>query len=62
MRAMIHGVHTGTFIGVLATGKTITYQAMAMYRIASGKMAEEWTRLDSVSVMRQLGFLPPPSG
>jgi predicted ester cyclase len=47
------GTHTGTFLDVPATGRTITAQEFSMYRVSSGKIVENWGDLGS-SVRDQL--------
>ena len=41
------GTHTGTFLGIPATGRVITVRELAMYRIHDGKIAECWGDLGS---------------
>ena len=36
------GTHTGTFRGVIATGRELRTQELVMYRFADGKIAECW--------------------
>jgi predicted ester cyclase len=44
-------VHSGTFLGVAPTGEETTYTAIHIHRIADGKIAEEWSESDFLSVM-----------
>jgi predicted ester cyclase len=48
------GTHTGTFLGVAPTGRSITIQEFATYRISDGKIAEVWGTADNVSLLEQL--------
>jgi predicted ester cyclase len=41
------GTHTGTFLTIPATGRTITAQEFAVYRIANNKITACWGNLDS---------------
>lgn len=36
------GTHAGTFLGVPATGRVISAQELAMYRVDDGKIVECW--------------------
>jgi predicted ester cyclase len=36
------GTHTGTFLGVPATGRTISAAELAVYRVDRGKIVEVW--------------------
>ena len=51
------GTHLGVFRGMAPTGKPITFTGMTLYRIAQGKIAEQWTVEDGVSLYQQLGLL-----
>ncbi len=57
-RATFSGTHKGDFLGVPATGKSVTWSAIVIIRIAGGKIAEEWINADFLSLMRQLGAVP----
>ncbi len=51
------GSHKGEIKGVPPTGKLITVSGMSIIRIANGKIAEEWTSRDDLSMMQQLGLV-----
>jgi len=57
-RWRMHGTHTGEYMGVPATGKEVATQGMSMYRIADGKIVEDWSVMDMLGVMQQLGLVP----
>ena len=38
-----HGTHTGEYIGIPATNKTMRWETMIMSRIVEGKIVEEWS-------------------
>jgi steroid delta-isomerase-like uncharacterized protein len=50
--------------GIPPTGKDMEVTAIAVHRIADGKIAEHWSEVDSAALMSQLGLisLPEPSG
>ena len=51
----------GDFIGMIpADGKHLSLETHDFYRLDSGKIAEVWHLEDMMSVMGQLGMLPPP--
>jgi steroid delta-isomerase-like uncharacterized protein len=54
------GTHTGEFRGLPATGKQITISAFLTERIRDGKVVEHWSLFDQMSLMQQLGVIPPP--
>ena len=59
-RLAVRGTHTGEFMGSPPTGKAITFSGTDTYRVAGGKLAENWASADWLSMMQQLGVTPPP--
>ena len=51
--------HKGSFHRIPPTGKSVRVAGINTYRIASGRIAEEWEQTDSLGLLRQLGVLPP---
>ena len=49
------GTHDGPFIGLEATGRRIEIDEISIYRLAAGKVAEQWCLADDLTLMRQLG-------
>lgn len=58
VRYRFQGTHEGTFLGIPATTKRITYSGILIYRILNGKIAEQWTEFDLLGFLKQLGALP----
>lgn len=54
------GTNTQAGMGFPATGKKIKIDGMTLFRFKAGKICEEWSVWDMLSVMRQAGLLPPP--
>jgi steroid delta-isomerase-like uncharacterized protein len=52
------GTHNGDAMGIAATGKSFTISGIAIYRIANGKIQEEWDYSDMLGLMQQLGLVP----
>jgi len=52
------GTNTGTGNGLPATGKKAELAGITIWRIADGKIKEEWSAFDQLSMMKQLGLLP----
>lgn len=56
--AMVHfrdtGTHKGPFEGIEPTGRKITVQEFASYRVVDGKITEMWVTVDMSSLMQQL--------
>ena len=52
--------HTGTFQGIPPTGKEATITSTDIYRIVNGRIMEQWTEGNLLSLMQQLGVIPTP--
>ena len=55
------GTHRGELMGVEPTGKPIEVDAISVFRIADGKIAEEWTVWDALGLLQQVGAVPAPA-
>jgi steroid delta-isomerase-like uncharacterized protein len=60
IRITLHGTHTGTFMGVPATGKRFAIGAIDVLRLVESKVVEHWGVMDTFGLMQQLGVVPPP--
>src|SRR5215813_1746386 len=58
------GTNTGAGNGLPATGKKGELAGITIWRIVNGKIKEEWSAFDQLSLMQQLGLLAnqKPSG
>jgi len=54
VRVRFRGTHTGEFLGIPATGRTIDYVSHEFYRVADGLVAEEWICSDLSTLLRQI--------
>jgi steroid delta-isomerase-like uncharacterized protein len=52
------GTNTGTGNGLPATGKKAELAGITIWRIVDGKIKEEWSAFDQLSMMKQLGLIP----
>jgi C-1 hydroxylase len=51
------GTHTGDFFGLPYTGNKVTMRAVAIYRIANGKLVEGWFINDGLDMFKQIGAI-----
>jgi steroid delta-isomerase-like uncharacterized protein len=51
------GTHAGDWLGLPATGRAYSFDAVDIFRIEDGKLAEHWDVLDIYSLFRQLGAI-----
>ncbi len=50
--------HTGQFLGIPPTGKTLHWTEVHMSRVKDGKIVEHWGHIDIDTMFRQLGINP----
>ncbi len=56
------GTQRGPFLGIPATGKSVTVKGVVIDRLSGGKMADSRILMDSLGMMQQLGVIPTPGG
>lgn len=54
-RFTLRGTHKAEFLGVPATGRSISIAVINIYRFEDGRVAEVWQLPDALGLMRQLG-------
>jgi predicted ester cyclase len=59
-RFVVEGTNQSSLFGFPATGSRIWWDEIDMYRIADGKIVEEWSSPDFTNVLYQLGAYTPP--
>jgi SnoaL-like polyketide cyclase len=57
MRAPIRG----ELLGIPATGKHVRVGSISIFRVAGGKITENWEQWDRLALLQQLGVLPAPA-
>src|SRR3954462_2853943 len=57
-RLTMRDTHRGEFVGIPATGRTVDYTSIEIYRTEDGKLAEEWISSDTATLMRQVTKTP----
>ena len=64
VRSTWTGLYTGTVRGVAIVGKPVALVYTNIYRVAGGRIVENWAVADGASLAKQLGFViaPPASG
>ncbi|MFF4490260.1 ester cyclase [Streptomyces sp. NPDC001544] len=50
--------HQGTFLGIPATGRPVSFQSIDIWRVEDGLLAEHWDQLNMDDLFRQLGVDP----
>jgi predicted ester cyclase len=58
-RFTMYGTHRGDFMGISATGRSIAVKGVVIDRVVNGKWKESRLLMDNLSLLQQLGALPP---
>jgi steroid delta-isomerase-like uncharacterized protein len=53
-----NGTHSGELMGIAPTGKSLSVDAISIFRVADGKLTEEWTVWDTLGLLQQIGAVP----
>ncbi len=59
-RTTARATNTGEFNGIPATGNQVTWTEIHIYRLKDGKIAEQWSEIDLLGLLTQLGAIPAP--
>jgi len=59
-RCSVAGTHKGAFNGVPATGKKVQFTEMHMYQLKGGKIVAQWSNVDVLAILMQIGAVPAP--
>ena len=57
-RLTLHATHGGEFQGIPATGRAVAGAGTSIFRLAEGRIVEEWWHQDLLSIMKQLDAMP----
>jgi predicted ester cyclase len=61
-RLRLRGTHTGTLLGIPATGRRADAGLMVIARFDDrGKWVEDWASWDQLGLLQQLGVIPAPA-
>ncbi len=60
VRAVVEGTHKGDLLGIPASGRRVKWDAVDVYRVADGKIAEEWAADDLLAFVYGVGAYTPP--
>ena len=57
VRAVVEATHEGDLLGIPASGRHVQWDAVDVYRVADGKIADHWGSRDDLGLLKQLGLL-----
>jgi len=55
-----HGTHKGQFLGLAPTNRSASVAGTSIYRFDGGKIVEQWSDWNLLSLMEQLGLATAP--
>jgi steroid delta-isomerase-like uncharacterized protein len=58
VRWTAEGTHRGTLLGFPPSGRRFQFGGTSIFRVAGGKVAEQWEAWDRLSLLQQLGIIP----
>lgn len=56
-RLTLSGTHAGSFAGVPASGRFMSWGSMRFYRVGDGRVVETWAIQDRLGLFQQLGLV-----
>ncbi|MEE8466325.1 MAG: ester cyclase [Dehalococcoidia bacterium] len=59
-RTQTSATHTGEFNGIPPTGRQVGWTEIHIYRLEDGKIVEQWSEIDLLGLLVQLGAFPGP--
>jgi steroid delta-isomerase-like uncharacterized protein len=60
VRLVVTGTLKGDLIGIPASNSTVTWDAVDVYRLQDGRIAEEWAAEDLTAILRDSGTFKAP--
>ena len=60
LRWTVRGTHTGEFLGIPASNKSISLPIAEVFRLEDGILMEAWDQYDRLHLMEQIGAFPTP--
>jgi steroid delta-isomerase-like uncharacterized protein len=60
VRVVVEGTHKGNLLGIPATGKHLRWDGVDLYKLANGKVTDDWAGDDYLAIMVQTGAFKPP--
>jgi predicted ester cyclase len=60
VRWTMTGKQQGPYMGIAPTGKSVALTAIAIYRMIDGRAVEQWSVVDRLGLLQQLGVTSVP--
>lgn len=52
------GTHSGEFMGIAPTGRSVKFRGLQISKFKDGKMVQRWGSSDELGLLKQLGIKP----
>jgi predicted ester cyclase len=62
LRITVNATHRGDFMGIAATGRSVSFEALMIGVVAGDKMQSAYVVADFMTMMQQLGVVPSLQG
>jgi predicted ester cyclase len=59
-RTSVTATHKGEFNGVPPTNRSVRWSELHIYRLKDGQVVEQWSEINMLGLLAQIGALPPP--
>jgi predicted ester cyclase len=60
VRVVVEGTHKGNLLGIPATGKHLRWDGVDLYKLANGRVTDDWAGDDWLAIMIQTGAFKAP--
>jgi predicted ester cyclase len=60
IRFVVEATHKGNLFGIAPTGRRVRWDAVDIYRVVDGMIAEEWAADDVTMILQQVGAFTLP--
>jgi len=57
VRTLVTGTHLGLYLGARATGESVRWTSVDIYRLEGGKLVERWGMVDRLGMLQQMKVL-----
>jgi predicted ester cyclase len=61
-RFVYRGTHTGEFMGIAPTGRSVEMRSIDIWRVENEMFVEHWDELNTLQLLTQMGALPAVTG
>jgi predicted ester cyclase len=60
VRLVVSGTQTGDLLGISASGRAVSWEAVDVYQLKNGKIRQEWAAEDLTAILNDTGTYKAP--